>query len=147
MKHLSLIFALLVTAAFVLSGDRGYAIVIDEVVVDVPFSFTVDNTTLPAGRYVISTPDSTEPKLLEIHQENGDLGVLFLTEDTPSDKTPSKSELVFNRIGKREFLHQIFEDGVMPGNQLVKSNAEKKLEKQMAKGELHRIPAQHRARR
>jgi hypothetical protein len=147
MKHLGLIFALLVTAAFVLSGNRGYALVIDEIVVNVPFSFTVDNTTLPAGHYVISTPDSMVPSLLEIHQENGDLGVLFLTEEAPSDRTPTKSELVFNRIGKREFLHQVLEDGVMPSNQLMMSSAEKKLDKEMANGELHRVPAQRRARR
>lgn len=146
MRQLSLMFALLITAAFVSSGSRGYALVIDEIVTDVPFSFTVDDTTLPAGRYFISTPDSMEPKLLEIHQENGDLGVLFLTEDTPSDRTPNKSELVFNRIGKREFLHQVLEDGVMPGSQLLEPRAEKKLEKVMVKGELHRIPAQRRAR-
>ena len=147
MKQLSLMFALLVAGVFALSGTQGYALVIDEIVVDVPFSFTVDNTTLPAGRYVVSTPDSMEPRLLEIHQENGDLGVLFLTEDTPSDKTPDKSELVFNRIGKREFLHQVLEDGVMPGNQLLEPRAEKKLEKEVTKGELHHIPAQRRARR
>ena len=82
MKHLSLIFALLVTAAFVLSGDRGYAIVIDEVVVDVPFSFTVDNTTLPAGHYVISTPDSMVPNLLPLLTLGGWLGSTWGSVDS-----------------------------------------------------------------
>jgi len=50
MKQLSLMFALLVAGVFALSGTQGYALVIDEIVVDIPFSFTVDNTTLPAGR-------------------------------------------------------------------------------------------------
>lgn len=93
---------------------------------NVPYAFMVGNTTLPAGKYLIRTPDSSEPSVLEIRAANGHTAVAFETEDT--NQTPNKGELVFNKIGDNYFLSQVWITGSAHGNQLIKSKMEKRLE-------------------
>ncbi len=93
---------------------------------NVPYTFVVGNTTLPAGKYIIRMPDSSEPNVLEIRAANGHTAVAFETEDT--NQTPNKGELVFHKIGDNYFLSQVWITGSASGNQLAKSKMEKRLE-------------------
>lgn len=93
---------------------------------NVPYTFVVGRTTLPAGKYIIRMPDSSEPNVLEIRAANGHTAVAFETEDT--NQTPNKDELVFNKVGDNYFLSQVWITGSASGNQLVKSKMEKRLE-------------------
>jgi len=136
-----------VALLFFVSGAAVQAQVVGDIHVKVPFKFTVEDTTLPSGDYVISAPEPNDPKILEIRQEKGDLAVLFLTEDAAPTQKPVKTELVFDRIGGREFLSQVWVEGSDIGNQLTKSRTETKLEKAESKKETHRLTAQHNSRK
>jgi hypothetical protein len=96
---------------------------------NVPFKFMVGDTSLPAGKYTIKRLDDEDQNVLEIRSADDRIAVAFLTESAQSDRTPTKSELVFDKYGNQYFLSQIWTEGDMNGNQLAKPRAELKLEK------------------
>jgi hypothetical protein len=93
---------------------------------NIPYTFVVGSTTLPAGKYIVRMPDSSEPNVLEIRAANGHTAVAFETSD--ANQTPNKDGLVFNKIGDTYFLSQVWITGSASGNQLAKSKMEKRLE-------------------
>jgi hypothetical protein len=105
----------------------------------IPFKFTVANTTLPAGKYIIKRVDDNDPQALELHSADGRATVVFLTESAQSKGTPAKSELVFNKYGNRYFLGEIWSQGDSTGNQVEKSRAERRLENNGDTRERHSV--------
>jgi hypothetical protein len=110
--------------------------------VNIPHAFIVRDTQLPAGKYMIQVADGYDDlKVLEIRSMNGHTGVFFDTENTQANSTPSKSELVFDKIGDKYFLSQVFVEGDASGNQLIKSRAQRKLEDGGLKAERQAVGA------
>jgi hypothetical protein len=96
---------------------------------NIPYSFVVNNTMLPAGTYVITVPDtSSDLNVLEIRSANRKMAVLFDTEPVNINRMARNSELVFDQIGDTYFLSRIFMSGDEGGNQVLKSKKEKRLE-------------------
>ncbi|HXQ37049.1 MAG TPA: hypothetical protein VN843_23770 [Anaerolineales bacterium] len=62
--------------------------------------FVVNNTTLPAGTYVVTVPETTDLSILEIRSANDKTAVLFETEPVKVTRTARQSELVFDKIGE-----------------------------------------------
>jgi hypothetical protein len=111
---------------------------------NVSFPFVVGDTTLPAGKYEISTVDATSsPNVFELRSVNGRTSVVFETEDvqTPNDQPVSKTELVFKTIGNKHFLSQIWVAGTLTGSELPTSKMEKRLEYGGSQPEKHSIVA------
>lgn len=99
---------------------------------DIPFSFMVRDKTFPAGEYTIrqTGADTDSEFALEIFNDAGKAKtVVFNTFATSEDQTPTTSHLVFDKIGDKYFLSQIFVKGDNEGNQLEQSKMEKNLEK------------------
>jgi hypothetical protein len=96
---------------------------------DIPFAFAVGHSTLPAGTYEIQRLDEVNPKVLVIRNMNEHISVAFQTVDaqTPDDQPVSTTELVFDRLGDRYFLSQVWEDGSATGADLPKSRMETRL--------------------
>jgi hypothetical protein len=109
---------------------------------NVPYSF-VNNTTLPAGTYVITLADpyGSDVTLLEIRSENGKTAVLFDTETFTVPGSASATELVFDKIGDTYFLSRVFLKGDAGANQLLKSKRQRRLEENGSIAESHSIPA------
>jgi hypothetical protein len=104
---------------------------------DIPFSFTIENTTLPAGKYEFTRLSSWQ---FTVTNAAGDTKVVFLTEPT-NDVTVSKaSELVFDVYGDKYFLSKIYVDGDLGGYYLAKTGAERDYMKQEAV-KTQRVPA------
>lgn len=96
-----------------------FGMVSGEVKVKVPFEFRVGSAHLPAGRYLIISPDVYNPNLLEIRNEKGSPTVLVMTDQlSPTGTGSDKTELVFTKVGKQEFLSQIWENDTYDGNQI-----------------------------
>lgn len=106
---------------------------------DIPFKFTVGDTTLPAGKYYIKQPGDTDLQALEISSADGKVSIFALVENAQSNKTPSKSELVFDRYGDRDFLRQVWESGHQFGAELPKSHSEKRIAQKMANPKRHSV--------
>ena len=107
---------------------------------NVPFAFSVANTTLPAGKYEIKTLDDSN-NVLELRSPNGRTSVLFETDSLQArgDRAASKTELVFDKIGDQYFLSQVWVAGSASGSALPKSRMEKRLEDGGSRSEKHSV--------
>jgi hypothetical protein len=115
--------------------------------VNIPFRFIAENTTLPAGEYVVEWPDLDTPMVAEIRSEKGDHSVFVLTTGAtlPSNQK-AKSELVFDKVGKKEFLAQIWREDSPTGYEVPRSKIEKLAEHNAAlSAHRHSVTAHHKA--
>ena len=110
---------------------------------NIPYSFVVNNTTLPAGTYVLSVADpyASDLTVLEIRSANGKTAVLFETQPVTDPRSAPQTELVFDKIGDTYFLSRVFLKGDEGGDQLLKSKTQRRLEESGSIAESHSIPA------
>jgi hypothetical protein len=108
---------------------------------NIPFSFVVNDTTLPAGKYTIRTTEDTTLNVLEIRNDDGRVAVLVDTNTVQPNQMPNKSQLVFDKVGDTYFLSQVFVDGDESGNQLIKSRMERRLASNGLKAEKQSVAA------
>ena len=132
MKKLLTIIATLSLFALVGTGTAR-AQVTDAVVADIPFEFTVDNATLPAGRYTIKPFGAIPENLMAIASEEGKILRVFIIHDEKAKEPPHQAELLFHRVGDRYFLHQVFDQENGIGAELRETRVERRLETQAAK--------------
>ena len=80
---------------------------------NVPFEFTVQNTTLPAGEYTISK-NSTGRDLMLIQNVEAHKAVMVIapSAETAQRRTESPNVVVFRQIGDRYFLEDVKTSGV-----------------------------------
>jgi hypothetical protein len=96
---------------------------------NIPFTFAVGDTRLPAGKYEIKALGDN-PNVLELRSANGRTTVAFETQDAQKseDQEASKTELVFDKVGDQYFLYQVWVVGTATGSELPKSKMQKRLE-------------------
>lgn len=137
----------LIAVAFALTiiPSKAQAQIVDDIEVSIPFQFHAGNVKLPAGPYRIHRLDDADPTVLEISTVDGSTSALFQVEDTKTDSTSAKTELIFNKYGDRYFLAKLFEDGSSSGSQVSQSRYEKKISQQTMEAQQH-VPA-HRGER
>ncbi len=125
---------------YFLMSMPAFGMVTDELQVNVPFRFRVEKTVLPAGRYLIKPLNNYNLNLLVIRNEADGKAVVVLTEPlSPKLNVPQKSELVFQRVGKLDYLTQIWEGDTYNGNEIP----ERALEGSRGSGtaQQHTVPA------
>ena len=97
MKRITSALALFVASLFITAGVWAQA-----VKATVPFDFTINNTTVPAGTYIIS---STSQDVLRISdQKHVHLLTTALMDSSNADKG---NVLVFHKYGNQYFLSEI----------------------------------------
>ncbi len=100
MKTLNTIMLALGVAALCATGLQAQT-----AVANIPFEFTVQNTTLPAGAYSLAPLNQTSG-VVEIM--NSDTGKAIAVLTMPSDRTrPQTPKIVFHVYGDRYFLSEI----------------------------------------
>jgi hypothetical protein len=119
MKKYAYIVAALSLALWVASSFASPQIQ-NQIKVNVPFTFYVGNTQLPAGEYTIRRVSDATPDVLELRSTDGRMAVLVLGRPTQSTTTPSKTELVFKKYGNVPILSQIFQAGNQWGSRTSK---------------------------
>ena len=105
----------------------GSALAQDRVQADVPFSFTVSHTNMPAGEYTLSTVGSGNTLLIQSKDRKT---AQLVNNNRAEISSPSKtSKLVFHCYGKDQcFLYQIWVQGMKRGRELPKSGLENEIE-------------------
>ena len=79
----------------------------------IPFEFTVQNTTLPAGEYTMSaTPAAHDVMTIRNAETSKAVLVLAASAESGYRRTGDKSVVVFHRIGDRYFLADVKTDAV-----------------------------------
>ena len=114
---------------------------------NIPHSFIVRDTTLPAGKYTIRVVDdnNADLNLLEIRSVDRRTAVFFETESVQLNGRAQATELVFDKLGDNYFLSRVFLSGDESGNQLPKSRMQRKLEDGGMKAETHSIAVSKKA--
>jgi hypothetical protein len=87
--------------------------------------FTVGNTTLPPGSYVIRPVQGTDQMVIEISGASGKPSVMVDVNSAQPDGAQSGTQLLFNKYNNVLALYQIFPGGGNTGYQLVQGHPEK----------------------
>jgi hypothetical protein len=79
----------------------------------IPFQFTVQNTTLPAGEYTVSATSATHD-VMTIRNTETRKAVMVLAPSSESGyrRTQDKNVVVFHKIADRYFLAEVKTDAV-----------------------------------
>jgi hypothetical protein len=103
----------------------------NRVVADIPFEFSVGYKTMPAGKYSVRTV-TTAGDALMIQSADGKSSALRLSEATERAKNKSHARLVFHKYGERYFLAEVWNGADRSGRQLLKSQEERAIERELA---------------
>lgn len=77
------------------------------IVANIPFSFNVGKTSLPAGRYTVMVLNPTSDRqILQIRSANGRSSAMILTSGVIGEVSEN-SKLVFERDGDRYYFAQV----------------------------------------
>jgi len=98
-------------------------------VADIPFSFTVDNVTLPAGQYEITQLMKTDAWDFSIANAKGDVKVVVATEPAGRPDMARTFELSFDQFGDKHFLNTIWLADTPYGFYIPKTGEEKTMMK------------------
>jgi hypothetical protein len=74
----------------------------------VPFAFIVENTTLPAGTYIVSIL-SPHNMMIKVQSADGRKAVLIAAIPARKLDPSNQTKLVFHRFGNEYFLAQVWE--------------------------------------
>lgn len=126
------IFAALVLLAAI-AAQSALARTTSSIVVQIPFDFQVAGKTLPAGRYVIERSTLFSADGLSLRNTDKKHGVYVLTSTVQSNLRQRGSRLVFNRYKDQYFLSQMWTSGEASGRELIKSDRELNVERELAR--------------
>jgi hypothetical protein len=123
-KQVLKIFSML-SLAVTLAVAAVYANPVRPLKANIPFDFSVENKTLPAGVYTVES--MTTPSLLLIRRNDGRQGALIKTQGVQARREQDQTRLVFRRYGDHYFLAQVWTAGDSNGRELWKSRTEREL--------------------
>jgi hypothetical protein len=93
---------------------------------DVPFDFVVGDRAYPAGEYILKAAFS-DGGVIRIENVN-EFSAAFIASNPCTKATPSpETKLVFHRIGRHYFLHQVWTAGSPAGHEFPKGRIEVEL--------------------
>jgi hypothetical protein len=108
-----------------------------DVVVDVPFAFSVADQQLPAGHYIVTAKDG----FIRIFSTNKQ--GFFVPTHAAVRTASDESKLVFHHYGDAYFLSCVWVKGNTTGKELYRSRAEREVAARQAEMELAVVrPAQ-----
>jgi hypothetical protein len=113
-----------------MSTATTHAQVVSKLKVNVPFSFHVGQTAMPAGAYVVRH-NPASPSFLTIQSETTNAAVTFGTFANSALQPVVEGKLVFHRYSGGYILSQVWTPGSMTTATLFKS----RLEQEMARNE------------
>jgi hypothetical protein len=115
--------ALTVVPAHAQSGSRALA--------NIPFDFSVGNTTLKAGSYSV---EQLQSGILALSSSDNKGHQFATTFPSASDRQSQESHLVFIRYGREVFLKRVFISGNENSYELPESSREREIIKNQASG-------------
>jgi len=119
MKKLAL--SLFGALSMLLASGSAYAQAV-HIRVDVPFQFSVQNKTLPAGEYEILSTGKNMPAL-QI-RDSGRTLMYINAFDCQASQFSDETKLVFQRYGNSYFLSQVWTEGSRAGMELPQTASE-----------------------
>jgi hypothetical protein len=100
---------------------------------NIPFAFTVGNTTLPAGIYTVTEIKTADGAgILQLKAKGRD-GLFRLTDRAQVNNPRAGTVLVFNQYGEQYFLAEMWRRGEAEGRLVRKSDRERAIEHELAR--------------
>ena len=91
--------AIIILASALTIGAQAQSSSSQRVIATIPFTFTVGNKTLPAGKYTFTVVNpSSDRRILQIRSQDGRSSVLVQTRDVIANAVDN-AKLVFDRYG------------------------------------------------
>ena len=128
-KHLLSIVSVL-SVYVILTAVPASAQVTRQMTVTIPFDFTVEKTTLPAGTYVVYATGSSQSDGWLMRDAEGRAGTFVMTHAVRSRDLSGKARLEFRRYGGHYFLGRVWVAESDTGRELAQS----RLEREYARG-------------
>jgi len=123
-RFFNITFAIIILATAFAAGTQAQTT--RRVIADIPFAFTANNKTLPAGKYTITVLNpSSDRKALQIRSMNGRFSATVLTNGVLG-KVSDNSKLVFERYDDRYFFAQAQLAGDSTSLAALRSNKDQK---------------------
>lgn len=127
----SVLFAVVIVLGVALTIEPAHAQSRSRVLANIPFDFSVGNTTLKAGSYTV---EQLQSGILAISSNEGTEHQFALTVPGDSGNHSQEPHLVFIRYGSEAFLKRVFLVGNEDYHELLRSSREKELIKTQASG-------------
>jgi hypothetical protein len=120
---------MLLTIALLLGAVCVYtqAEIVPFIKVSIPFNFTVENQTLPAGDYTISDSDLHAQSVIWLRSLDGQNVAVVHTHPTFSLDPSARTQLLFQHSGSEYFLSQLWTVGSTSGREVQLSERAKEL--------------------
>jgi hypothetical protein len=125
------LFAAIAVLGIALTTMPAHAQSGSRVLANIPFDFSVGNTTLKAGSYTI---EQLESGILVFSSEDGREQKFELTFPGDSDRQSQEPHLIFIRYGSEAFLKEVVLSSDEDCDELPESSRERKLIKNQASG-------------
>jgi hypothetical protein len=109
-----------------LAADLSNAQIVNQVDVDMSHSFMITSKTFPPGKYSFRMSQGSDLQSMSIANADGKTLDQFMVRESIAPKTPTHTELVFNRYGNKEFLRKIYEAGNKTGVAVSETSKEEK---------------------
>jgi len=124
-RHLNIPMAVMLFVGVLAAGAQAQTSSAQKVVANIPFTFNVGQTELPAGKYTITVVNpSSDRKVLQIRNADGRLSAMIQTTSVLRNAADD-AKLVFHRYGDRYFFAQAQMAGDATSLAAVKSKAER----------------------
>ena len=104
-KHYFRILFALVGVAGLGMAAMGQAI--DQIVVNIPYEFTVAGKTLPAGTYRLNRLSTTDPGALLLSNVKNGSSAIFRSTTQDENNSTDKVFIGFEQVGEQYFLNKI----------------------------------------
>jgi len=88
---------------------------------NIPFEFSIGKTTLPAGEYTITLPETGSASSISVRENSGRGFARVLTNSIQTGKADQPNGIIFIRSGSRYYLYQVHLGDRDAGHEVVKS--------------------------
>jgi hypothetical protein len=99
----------------------------------IPFDFVVGDKALAAGEYVVGKITSSSDEGIMVHSRDSRQSAIQLTSAVQAHAAKNRAMLIFHRYGSAYFLEQVWTSGSAEGREMLKSKAERAIERELAK--------------
>lgn len=111
-RYINITFAVVILAGVLVTGANAQTSSTQRVTANIPFSFIVGKTTLPAGRYTITVLNpSSDRRTLQVRSMDGHASAIVLTTAVLR-RVADNAKVVFERYNDRYYFAQ----AEMPGD-------------------------------
>jgi hypothetical protein len=96
---------------------------------DIPFEFVVGKASLPAGEYDVRSMSDGGDNILQLRGPDRHSNAIMISNRMESYQPSGESKLIFDHVGDRYFLRQIWVAGETSGRVLPKTKYENEVAK------------------